>query len=239
MSEQGESFASNMAPLQDVSRNTKAPLNRRHAQASSSLILLVAASLFALIARRVHTKRAEPFDQRTRDWIQHHRIAVLDVATRPVTLLSIPLVVAGATAAVVWRLQQDGRKHAAFAAAVTPFVAATAGQSFTTFLSQRNPPDKGDAPGGEVTEPSFPSGHTTGVTAEALAIAYLLDREDLATPALLGLLLAWPVVVGVSRVYRDRHWISDILGGWAAGTGVAAMAALLYHRIARAEAAGG
>jgi membrane-associated phospholipid phosphatase len=53
---------------------------------------------------------------------------------------------------------------------------------------------------------------------------------------MLGLLLLWPVLVGVSRVYRDRHWISDILGGWVAGTGVAAVAALLYHRIARPDA---
>jgi undecaprenyl-diphosphatase len=207
----------------------------RYAQTGSTLVLLVAAGIFSLIARRVHTRRAEPFDQGTREWVQHHRVAAMDVATRPVTLLSVPLVVFAATAAVVWRLNQDGRKHAAFAVAITPFVAATAGQSFTTFLTQRNPPDKGDAPGGEVAEPSFPSGHTTGVTAEALAVAYVLTQEDLATPAMLGLLAAWPVLVGVSRVYRDRHWISDILGGWAAGTGVAAMAALLYRRIARVD----
>jgi undecaprenyl-diphosphatase len=208
-----------------------------YAQIGSSLILLAAAGIFSLIARRVHTKRAEPFDQGTRDWIRHHRAAAMDVATRPVSLLSLPLVVIAATAALVWRLNQDGRKHAAFAVAVTPFVAATAGQSFSTFLSQRNPPDRGDAPDGEVTEPSFPSGHTTGVTAEALAVAYILTQEELATPVLLGLLVAWPVLVGVSRVYRDRHWISDILGGWAAGTGVAALTALLYQRIAWTDAA--
>jgi membrane-associated phospholipid phosphatase len=213
----------------------KATEMARHGQLGSSLVLLAAAGLFSLIARRVHTKRAEPFDQGTREWIQYHRAAAVDAITRPVTLLSIPLVVVAATAAVVWRLQRDGRKHAAFAVAVTPFVAATAGQSFTTFLTQRNPPDVGDAPQGEVTEPSFPSGHTTGVTAEALAVAYVLTREELATPALLGLLVAWPLLVGVSRVYRDRHWISDILGGWAAGTAVAAMVALLYQRIAAVD----
>jgi undecaprenyl-diphosphatase len=236
MSISGDPIAGNSTPTMDQSGASTGSQQLSREQIGGTLVLLAAAGLFSLIARRVHTKRAEPFDQGAREWIQHHRVAAVDVVTRPVTLLSIPLVVITATAALVWQLQQAGRKHAAFAVAITPFVAATAGQSFTTFLSQRNPPDKGDAPGGEVTEPSFPSGHTTGVTAEALAAAYVLTREELATPPMLGLLLLWPVLVGVSRVYRDRHWISDILGGWVAGTGVAAVAALLYHRIARPDA---
>lgn len=200
--------------------------------AGAGVALVVAVGLFVRVARSVATKAAEPVDQRLRETVQARRSAVVDVAVKPVTLLSMPLLVVSGTAALVWHLQRTGRRNAAIAVGVAPVVAAIAGQSFTTFLHQRNPPDAGDAPGGEVTEPSFPSGHTTGVTAEALAIAFVLSSEGLASGEALAALLVWPLLVGVTRVYRDRHWLSDILGGWAAGTGVAAASVLLYGALA-------
>ena len=199
---------------------------------AAAAVLILAAGAFAKVARRVATKTAEPLDQELRATLQEHRSRALDVAVKPVTLLSLPLVVVGATAALVWHLHRTDRRNAAVAIGLTPVVAAIAGQSFTTFLHQRNPPDAGDAPAGEVTEPSFPSGHTTGVTAEALAVAFILSSEGLASPGVLAALMAWPLLVGVTRVYRDRHWVSDILGGWAAGVGVAAGSALLYGSLA-------
>ena len=42
---------------------------------------------------------------------------------------------------------------------------------------------------------------------------------------------AWPLVVGITRLYRDRHWASDVLAGWVAGTAVAATSALLYESL--------
>ena len=204
--------------------------------AGAAVTLVVAAGLFTRIARRVATKEAEPVDQALRERVQEHRSPVIDVAVKPVTIVSLPLLVVGGTAALVWHLHRSGRRDAAIAIGVAPVIAAIAGQSFTTFLHQRNPPDAGDAPGGEVSEPSFPSGHTTGVTAEALAVAFVLASEGLASGEALAGLIVWPLLVGVTRVYRDRHWLSDILGGWAAGTGVAAASILLYGATARRQA---
>ena len=99
--------------------------------------------------------------------------------------------------------------------------------------SRGNPPDHPDTGNGERAEATFPSGHTTGVTAEALAIAYILSREKLASPAVLAALLAWPFVVGVTRLYRDRHWLSDVLAGWVAGTAVATVSVLVYQGLTR------
>jgi membrane-associated phospholipid phosphatase len=197
--------------------------------AAAALLLLGAAGLFAFIARRVTTKRTEALDQRAHEWVQAHRVASLDVAVKPVTLLSMPILVMSATAALAWWLHRDGRTRAATAIALTPLAAAAVGQSFTTFLAQRNPPDARDSASGEVSEPSFPSGHTTGVTAEGLAIAYVLLQEGLATTPIVTALVAWPVVVGATRLYRDRHWATDIVAGWTAGIGVAAASALLYR----------
>jgi undecaprenyl-diphosphatase len=198
----------------------------------AGVVALGAAAVFALIARRVATGAAQPGDRAVRDAVQSHRSAALDVAVKPVTLLSLPVLVVTGTAALVWHLHQTGRRAAAVAIGVTPLIAGTAGQAFTTFLHQRNPPDSRDAPYGEVTEPSFPSGHTTGVTAEAIAIGFVMANEGLAPPELLAALLAWPLLVGTTRVYRDRHWMSDILGGWAAGVSVAALGVAVYGSLA-------
>jgi membrane-associated phospholipid phosphatase len=215
-----------------VNADTPVPLVKQNIGAT--IVLLAAAGLFALIARKVERGETEQLDERVHEELQSHRLAPLDVAAKPVTLLSLPLLIVAATAGLVWWLRRDGRNAAALTIALTPVAAAAVGQSFTLFLDQRNPPDKAASTNeAEVTEPSFPSGHTTGVTAEALSIAYILRNEGLASPAILAALLGWPLLVGVTRIYRDRHWISDVLAGWIAGTAVAAGSALLYGALAQ------
>jgi undecaprenyl-diphosphatase len=190
-------------------------------------VLLAAAGVFAFIARGVKTKRIQPFDRSVRKAARRRRRKALDIAVRPVTVLSIPLVVASSTAALALWLYHEKRPAAALATAATPLVAAAAGQSFTMLLAQRSPPDVRRIPGRKV-EAGFPSGHVTGVTAEALAISYILGREKLLSAPVLAGLMAWPVLVATTRVYRDRHWASDILAGLAAGTAVAAATTALY-----------
>jgi len=164
-------------------------------------------------------------------------------------LLSMPGIVLPATLLTAWWLHRRGRSSAAETLLLAPALAMTAGAACSTLLAQRNPPDveidtsagtaaaalpEGASHRAVVTKPSFPSGHTTGVTAEALSIAYVLHRERLVSPRGLAALLGWPVLVGASRVYRDRHWLTDVLGGWAAGTAVAALCVWWFER--RADA---
>lgn len=159
----------------------------------------------------------------------------MDLLAKPVTLLSLPILVVTATAGLVLWLKQQDRPEAAIAIGLAPVGAATLGQTFTMFFPQRNPPDhEGDATG-HSPEASFPSGHTAGVTAEALAIGYVLSREKLISPSVLAFVLGWPLIVGGMRLYRDRHWASDILAGWIAGAGVAAASAVLYDILVSRE----
>ena len=190
--------------------------------------LVTAAALLVLIARKVAASETKSFDDKVRRFLQAHRTRALDVVTKPITLLSIPLVIVAATLVVVWWLHHIGRNNAALAIGVTPIMAAALGQAFTSFFPQPKAPETVVEESGK-SPATFPSGHTTGVTAEALVIACVLFSEKLISPAAIAGLLAWPLLVGVSRMYRDRHWLSDTVAGWMSGIGVASIAVLLYQ----------
>jgi membrane-associated phospholipid phosphatase len=72
---------------------------------------------------------------------------------------------------------------------------------------------------------SFPSGHTTGAfAAAAVATAEVAHWTDAKAwwpgwPWLVGgTLFGGAALVGVSRVYHDQHWASDVVAGAAVGT---------------------
>ena len=200
----------------------------RTAELGGTLVLLAAAGALTLIASAVQRGATREVDQQVHEVLQSHRSRAMDVVAKPITVLSLPILVVAATAGLVLWLQREKRSEAALAIGFAPVAAATLGQTFTMLFPQRNPPDHPDQAGAQAAEASFPSGHTAGVTAEALAIGYILNREELVSPRVLAALLAWPIVVGATRVYRDRHWASDILAGWVAGAAMAAASALLY-----------
>ena len=189
--------------------------------ASSLGVLVVAASLFAVVARRVEAGRTEALDEDVRGWMRAHRTALGDRIAALLKVASMPGVAVPAALLAAWWVWRRRGGHAAVALVAAPALAATAGLASSVLLAQREPPDG-------ASEPTFPSGHTTGVTAEALSVAFVLSREGLASPGALAALLGWPLLAGVTRVYRDRHWATDVIGGWASGAAVAAASWLLY-----------
>jgi len=169
-----------------------------------------------------------PLDARVRHWLRarHHPIA--HGVSQGVALLgSIPVVIAGAAlgAAVV------GRRHGR--AAALPLLAcvgaAIGTQSLIKELVRRERPPRPRRKPARTS--SFPSGHTTRASAAAAVSGYVAAREGLASPRVaLPLALGVPVAVGASRVYGDRHWATDVAGGWGLGALVAAACALWYDR---------
>jgi undecaprenyl-diphosphatase len=84
---------------------------------------------------------------------------------------------------------------------------------------------------------SFPSAHATSSSAICCTLAYVFWREHLVNGVvalLFGVFL--PLLVGLSRMYLDVHWTTDVLGGWSAGVLVAALSAALYNGIRHLQA---
>lgn len=69
---------------------------------------------------------------------------------------------------------------------------------------------------------SYPSGHTTGVTALAVASSLVLKRQNIIsgkTAAAVG--VGAPLVMGIYRLVDDEHWTTDVIGGWMLGSAIA------------------
>jgi membrane-associated phospholipid phosphatase len=74
---------------------------------------------------------------------------------------------------------------------------------------------------------SFPSGHTVGIGAFTLVLAYLVvSRSGTRTTAVLGFSAAFAVtaLVGLSRLYLGYHWLTDVVASVGVALAVAAVA---------------
>ncbi len=77
-----------------------------------------------------------------------------------------------------------------------------------------------------VTGLSFPSGHATNSAIVFLTLAGLIaqvERGHSARTYTMAVAIVLVGAIGVSRVYLGVHWPSDVLAGWCAGTGWAAL----------------
>jgi hypothetical protein len=77
----------------------------------------------------------------------------------------------------------------------------------------------------------FPSGHTFGPGTVALTAAYVLAREGLApAAAALPTALALPLITAGGKLIEQKHWASDVAGGYLGALALAGAGAAAYER---------
>ena len=72
-----------------------------------------------------------------------------------------------------------------------------------------------------IGDKSFPSGHVLyAVLLSGVAWRFVVSKipKLRLRMILLGMLIAWPVLTGLSRIYMEKHWPSDVLGSYILGT---------------------
>jgi len=192
------------------------------------IIAYIALTSLVVLAAATRSRRVQVLDDDLETWMITHRDRVhliASVGTLPGERLVHP-VIAATTAAIVLATRGGPAMRI-----LLPLASASLGgiivHHLVKFVYHRHRPE--GALKREKTEAAFPSGHTTNATSVIATSAYILVREGLLpVPVAVGLALVVAIVTGASRVALGWHWGSDVVGGWAAGVGVAALASQLF-----------
>ncbi|NTW78578.1 MAG: phosphatase PAP2 family protein [Geobacteraceae bacterium] len=126
-----------------------------------------------------------------------------DPKARRASLLTIESI--AISAAFTLAIKQAAQRHRPFA-----------GSSSTTW----------DGPGFQNSDPSFPSLHTTTAFSIASVLAEEYDNNPYVAPIAYGL----ATLTGLSRIYDNKHWASDVFFGAAIGY-FAGKAVVSYHTV--------
>jgi membrane-associated phospholipid phosphatase len=193
------------------------------AAATAGLALLARASARRETARvdeKVRKKTAPPEDHRARDFA-----SALAVVGKWYTYL--PMAAAGSAWLLLSRNEEDERPVVAALAVLSAGAVATAlNPLLDDWLPQPPSPPGHSSP----TKPVFPSGHAFGPGTVALTTAYVAAREGVAHPAIVfPIALIIPALTASTRVIEEKHWASDIAGGYLGAIALTAVGAAGYE----------
>lgn len=193
-----------------------------------------ALSIFADLGEDVFNHETGTFDAAVRAWALAHRTPGMLTVFEWITQLgSPPALFALVVLTAIWLWRENARRVAAVVLAAPTIAVAF-------FLVVKQLIHRARPAGGlllhEVTF-SFPSGHATASAAVFGTLAWVLAREG-KVPWIVAVPLAilCPLLIGLSRIYLDVHWATDVLAGWCAGAAVAVLSAGVYERGRRQRA---
>ncbi|WP_456427826.1 phosphatase PAP2 family protein [Nitratifractor sp.] len=177
--------------------------------------------IFAVVSFLLWGGQAQALDSQVSEFVkQYHQALVntvvifLTYLNSPPALLVITLIVAATLAA-----QKAWRSILVFLGGLWGTALAT---SLIKSLVQRPRPMDRLV---EIHSPSFPSWHASTSMALGILLFWLLFGRW-GTKA--AWLLLWPLAIGLSRIWLNAHWCSDVLAGWGLGAFVAAGIVLLF-----------
>ena len=186
---------------------------------------------FTKIGQNVLAHESTGFDAAIRAWVSSHRSSGAFAFFYWVTTLGQTRAMYGLSVAASLFLWYREKRAVAASVLIAPALAVAVYESVKRLYGRARPTGYANV---SDTSFSFPSAHATAAAAVCCTLAYVLWREGLvgrASAVLLGVVV--PLLVGVSRVYLDAHWATDVLGGWSAGVFIAALSAGLYNRTRR------
>lgn len=183
--------------------------------------LAVASTGFLAVAEDAREPHGPlPIDARVLRIAVAHRTPAIVSAAKVITHLGDPTVlvlVALAAGALLWRSRRR------ILDAIVPLVALLGASATETVIKQvvgrPRPPVRFHLI--HETDASFPSGHTTGTAALAVALALVVAAGRPGRITQIGLLVAAGLVataVGASRIVLGVHWTSDVVAGLCLGT---------------------
>jgi undecaprenyl-diphosphatase len=185
--------------------------------------------IFADVGEEVAEKSTGPFDNAVRAWFVSHQNPTVYKIAYVITWVGSPTVmVLVAIAAGAWFYHRHGRSKAGVIVAA-PAAGGLLSGVIKLLYGRARP--AGAAIFNERTF-SFPSGHAATSAAVMVTLCYVLARERIIswpTAIVIGGIV--PLIVGLTRLYLDVHWTTDVVGGWTVGLFVAAMSAALYERL--------
>lgn len=204
-------------------RKSRGPRVNERAWLATSVVSGLAFGALSLLVKRHDTSR---LDGRVRKQFPRRQSAGTKRVVSALAPLGKGWAQAPTASAIAAYVKRRGGRHGSEAITLAATLAPALENSLGWLLWRRQAP-----PGRRsVTEPSFPSGHSLNTAAVALTSGYVLWREGVvdwkvALPIATGI----PVGMGLSRMYMDRHWATDTLGGWALGVSIAALCAAGYE----------
>lgn len=85
---------------------------------------------------------------------------------------------------------------------------------------------------------SFPSRHVAAAVVVGCVLAWLLGEghRGWVRRLLWAAAALWALVIGVSRLYLDVHWLTDVLAGWTIGIALVCAVYLSYRWFSRYDA---
>ncbi|MDQ6634650.1 MAG: phosphatase PAP2 family protein [Gemmatimonadota bacterium] len=168
------------------------------------------------------------FDVAVQHWLLAHQSAPLVTFFLIVTRVGGIAPMTGLAVLGAANLWARGKRRVAAGVLVAPVVAIALFNIVKLLYARPRPVGLG---GIVPSSYSFPSGHATASAAICCTLAYVYWREGLIRRSTaVTLAIAVPLIIGVSRVYLNVHWATDVIGGWCAGLLIAVLCTLLYDR---------
>jgi undecaprenyl-diphosphatase len=196
---------------------------------------LVAMLVFAVLADQIYNQEAFVFDAAANPLFHSISSPAMDLIMNGITTLgSVPFVAALFVGSVIFFVYHGYRSEALFLGAAIGG-AVLLNSLMKVFVHRPRPA----LPWAHVLpDYSFPSGHSMNSLVFYLAVALIIRTvygpRAGSIAVLVALLIA--LAVGFSRIYLGYHYLTDVVGGFAAGLGWLLVVVIAFEAIPRAWA---